>query len=112
MEGFEVSIRINPSRFLASVNDERSCHNNDGTDNQYGEPDCIATRRNLTGRDKAQDECQQRTTETESADEPHQSITTLTDTERTVQLLHLVTQYDSSCKHQHKHDKVKNYCQL
>lgn len=43
-KGLEVSIRINPSRFLASVNDERSCHYNDGTDNQYGEPNCIATR--------------------------------------------------------------------
>ena len=32
------------SQFLASVNDERSCHYNNGTDNQYGEPNCIATR--------------------------------------------------------------------
>lgn len=59
MERFEVSIRIFPGRFLGSVDDERSNDYNDCTDNQYREPNGVATGRNLAGRDEAQNESEQ-----------------------------------------------------
>ena len=36
----------------------------------------------------------------------------LTDTERTVEFLHLITQCDSSGEHQQVHNQIKNNCQL
>ena len=59
MERFEVRVRIYPGRFLGSVDDERSNNDDDGTDNQYGEPNGIATCGNLAGRDEAEDKGKQ-----------------------------------------------------
>lgn len=59
MERFESAVRVNPARLLGSVDDERSNDNDDCTDNQYGEPDSIATCRNLAGRNEAEDKGKQ-----------------------------------------------------
>ena len=56
VERFETCVRINPRRFLRSINDERSDDNNQCTDDKNGKPYCIATCRNLARRDKAKDE--------------------------------------------------------
>ena len=53
MERFEIGIRIYPRWFLGSVDDERSNNDDNCTDNQYGEPNGVATGRNLAGRDEA-----------------------------------------------------------
>ena len=42
MEGFESTVRVNPGRFLGSVDDERGNHYDKGTDDKYGEPYGIA----------------------------------------------------------------------
>ena len=56
MERFEIGIRIYPRRFLGSIDNKRSNNNDNGTDNQYGEPNGVATGRNLAGRDEAKNE--------------------------------------------------------
>lgn len=59
MERFETGIRIYPRRFLGSVDDKRSDNYDYGTDNEYGEPNSVATGRNLAGRDEAKNEGKQ-----------------------------------------------------
>ena len=59
MERFEIGIRIYPRRFLGSIDNKRSNNNDNGTDNQYGEPNSVATCRDLAGRDEAEDKGKQ-----------------------------------------------------
>lgn len=47
MERSKLELGSTPGRFLGSVDDERSNNDDDGTDNQYGEPNGIATCGNL-----------------------------------------------------------------
>ena len=59
MEWLEIRVRIYPRRFLGCVDDKRSNDYDQCTDDQYGEPNGIATGRNLAGGDEAQNECEQ-----------------------------------------------------
>ena len=59
MERFESTVRVNPTRLLGSVDDERSDYHDKRADDKHGEPYGIAAGRNLAGRDEAQDECEQ-----------------------------------------------------
>ena len=43
VERFEIGIRIYPRRFLGRIDDERGNNYDDCTDNQYREPNGIAT---------------------------------------------------------------------
>ena len=71
-----------------------------------------AAYRNLAGRNEAEHECQQRTAETQTADEPHQSVAFAADAERARGLFHIVTQIDGAAEHQQIHDEVKQYGEL
>ena len=112
MERFKGSIRVHPRRFFGSIDNERSGYHHDSTYNQHGKPNGIVTCRNLTGRNKTQYEGKQWTAKTKAADKPHQTVATLTDTERTTGFLHPITQCDCTREHQHIHNQVKDNCQL
>ena len=59
VERFEIGVWIYPRRFLGSIDNKRSNNNDNGTDNQYGEPNGVATCRDLAGRDEAEDKGKQ-----------------------------------------------------
>ena len=59
VERFEIGVWIYPRRFLGSIDNKRSNNNDNGTDNQYGEPNSVATCRDLAGRDEAEDKGKQ-----------------------------------------------------
>ena len=83
MERLEIGRSILPRRLAHGIDDERSHDHHDTADNQHRIPHGIATYRNLSRRDEAEDERQQRTEEAQSANEPHQAVPLATDTERT-----------------------------
>lgn len=102
---------ILPGRFTRSVDDERGADYDDTADNQYGEPYRVAARRNLAGRDKAENEGQQGAAEAESGDEPDQAVA-FSDPERALLFRHFVTQYDGRAEHQQVHDQIQQHGQL
>ena len=53
VERFEIGVWIYPRWFLGSIDNKRSNNNDNGADNQYGEPNSVATCRDLAGRDEA-----------------------------------------------------------
>ena len=112
MKRFEIGRSIFPRRLTHSIDNKRSHHYYDTTNNQYRIPHGIATNRNLSRRDEAEDKRQQRTEEAQSTNQPHQAVSLATDAERTGHILQVVTQVDGSCKHQQIHDEVKQYGEL
>ena len=112
MERLEIGRSILRRRLAQGIDDERSHHHYDTADDQHRIPHGIATYRNLSRRDEAEDERQQRTEETQSTDEPHQAVALATDAERTGHILHVVAQVDAGCKHHQVHDEVKQYGEL
>ena len=112
MERLEIGRSILPRRLTHRINDKRSHHYHDTADDQDGIPHRITTYRNLSRRDEAEDERQQRTKETQSANNPHQAVSLATDAEGTIRILQIITQVDSSCKHHQVHDEVKQYGEL
>ena len=112
MERLEIGGCILPRRLTHRIDNERSHHYHDTTDDQHRIPHGIATYRNLSWRDEAEDKRQQRTKETQSANNPHQAVSLATDAERTINILQVVTQVDSGCKHHQVHDEVKQYGEL
>ena len=112
MERLEIGRSILPRRLTHGIDDKRSHYHHDTTDYQDGIPHRITTYRNLSRRDEAEDERQQRTKETQSANNPHQAVSLATDAERTINILQVVTQVDSGCKHHQVHDEVKQYGEL
>ena len=112
MERLEIGRSILPRRLTHRIDDKRSHHYHDTADDQYRIPHNITTHRNLSRRDEAEDERQQRTEEAQSANEPHQAVSLATDTERTGHILQVVAKVDGGCKHHQIHDEVKQYGEL
>ena len=100
-----------PRRFAHGVDHERGAHDYHATDDEHREPNGVAAGRDLAGRYEAQDEGQQGSAETQTAQEPHQAVA-LAQAERAVGVLHLVAQHDRRREHQHVHDQVQQYGQL
>ena len=62
-----------PRRFAHGVDHERGAHDYHATDDEHREPNGVAAGRDLAGRYEAQDEGQQGSAETQTAQEPHQA---------------------------------------
>ena len=90
MEGLEIGRFILPRRLAHGVDDERGGHHDNTSDDQHRVPHGVATHRNLSGRNKAEDERQQRAEETHTRYQPHQAVSFASDAERTVSTFHVV----------------------
>ena len=67
MERLEIGRSILPRRLAQGIDDKRSHDHHDTSDDKYGIPHGIASYCNLSWRDEAEDERQQRTEETQTA---------------------------------------------
>ena len=112
MKGFKVGRSILPRRLTQGIDDKWDNDHHDAPDDKHGIPHRLAAHGNLTGRDEAEDEGQERTEEAQATDKPHQPVTLATDTEGAIGLLHAIAQVDGCSKHQQVHDKVEQHGEL
>lgn len=105
MEWSKVCIAALPTRFTHCIDYQRYYNHYKTADNEYCNPSLRASCWDLCRRNKTEDKCQQRATETESGNNPHCKITTKA--EWSVTALHLVPENNGCGKEHHIHYQIE-----